>query len=67
MPGDVGLVAKVIETLVNKFLDEDQIPELLKRRKLAGLKKECQDALLRNDWVALADATTRLRDFASKP
>lgn len=70
MPGELagaGLIAKLVETLVNKFIDEDQIPELMKRRKLAALKKECQDALVRNDWVALADATARLRDLATKP
>ena len=53
MPASVGIVAKLLETLVTKFLDEDQIPELLKRRKLANLKKECQNALARNDWAAV--------------
>ena len=67
MAGDVGLVAKLIDTLVGAFLKEDQIPERMKRRKLKKLKEECQDALARNDWVALADATARLRDAASKP
>ena len=67
MPGDVGLVAKVIETIVNKFLDEDQIPELLKRRKLRALKEECRRALIDNDWDRLKSATEQLRDTASKP
>ena len=67
MPGDVGLVAKVIETIINKFLDEDQIPELLKRRKLRALKEECRRALIDNDWDRLKSATEQLRDTASKP
>ena len=67
MPASIGIVAKLLETLVTKFLDEDQIPELLKRRKLSNLKKECADALARNDWAALADATARLRDLSAKP
>lgn len=67
MPGEVGLVAKLLETLVSKFLDEDQIPELLKRRKLASLKENCRRALIDNDFPRLAIAVERLRDFAAKP
>ena len=65
--GDVGLIAKAVETIFSAFIDEDKIPEIMKRRKLKSLKEECQRALINNDFVALADATARLRDFSSKP
>jgi hypothetical protein len=67
MPGTVGIVAKVLETIINKVFDEDQLPELMKRRKLASMKKECADALARNDWAELAAAVERLRTFSAKP
>ena len=67
MPGEVGLVAKVIETIISKFLDEDQIPEMVKRWKLKALKEECRRALIDNDWERLAIVTQALRDTASKP
>lgn len=65
--GDVGLVANLIHRMVDLFVNEDQLPEIRKRRELAALKKECRDALVRNDWAALAVATQRLRDAATKP
>ena len=67
MPGDVGLVAKLVETILGAFLNEDQIPELIKRRKLKAAKEECRRALIDNDFVALAAAVERLRDLSSKP
>lgn len=67
MLGDIGLVSRAVEAIFSAFIQEDQIPEVLKRRKLKALKEECHDALARNDFAALHDATTRLRDAASKP
>ena len=67
MAGSVGLVAKVLETLISKFLDEDQIPELLKRRKLAAKKEECRRALIDNRFDDLRRLTDELRELASKP
>lgn len=65
--GDVGLIAKAFETIFSAFIDEDKIPEILKRRKLKALKEECRRALIDNDWERLAQSTQALRDFASKP
>lgn len=67
MPGEVGIVAKLLETLVTKFLDEDQIPELLKRRKLAAKKEECRRALIDNRFDDLRRLTDELRTLADKP
>lgn len=67
MPGDVGAVATLLNTVASWFLSEDGYAEFAKKRELAKLKKECQDALARNDWPALAAATKRLRDAATKP
>jgi hypothetical protein len=67
MPGDVGLVSKAIETIFSYFTDEDGYKEMAKRSALKKAKKECTDALARNDWAALDAATTRLRDLSAKP
>ena len=67
MPASIGIVAKLLETLVTKFLDEDQIPELLKRRKLAAKKEECRRALIDNDFARLRVLTDELRTLADKP
>ena len=67
MPSDVGLVSKLIETLVGAFLKEDQIPELVKRHKLKAAKEDCRRALIDNDWDRLHAAVERLRDLSSKP
>ena len=63
----VGPIAKAVEAIFSWVTDEDGLNEMLKRRKLANLKKECADALARNDFVALADAVERLRVASAKP
>ena len=68
MPGfAIGPIASVIEKIIGLVFDEDQLPEIIKRRKLKSLKEECRRALADNDFVALAVATARLRDFSAKP
>jgi hypothetical protein len=67
MLGAIGPVAKVIETIFSYFTDEDGYREMAKRSALRKAKKECDDALARNDFVALAAAVDRLRDLSSKP
>ncbi len=67
MPGTVGPVATLLNTVASWLMSEDGYAEFKKKRELAALKKECHDALARNDWPALAVATQRLRDAATKP
>jgi hypothetical protein len=40
MPGDVGLVAKLVDSILHFVTDEDQLKETLKRVALAKKKKE---------------------------
>ena len=68
MPGfAAGPIASVIEKIIGLVFDEDQLPELIKRRKLNHLKEECRRALIDNDWERLSIVTQALRDTASKP
>ena len=67
MPGDVGLIAKLADTIIGAFLDEDKIPEIMKRRKLRAKKEECRIALSENNFDRLRVLTDELRELASKP
>ena len=68
MPGfAAGPIASVIEKIIGLVFDEDQLPELLKRRKLASAKEDCRRALIDNDFARLAACVERLRDISSKP
>ena len=63
----IGPIASLIEKLIGFVVDEDQLPEILKRRKLATLKEECRKALIDNDWDALRKATQELERIATAP
>ena len=70
MPGltaSTGPIASVIVKIIGLVFDEDQLPEVMKRRKLAAEKERCRRALIDNDWERLAQAVEKLRDVASKP
>ena len=67
MLGSVGMVAKLLDTLVGAFLDEDKIPEIMKRRTLRAKKEECRKALIDNRFTDLARLTDELRELANKP
>ena len=74
MAGSPGLIASLIKTVIDAIVSEDQIPELMKRRKLASLAKECKQAHAEflanpNDSTraALAAAAERLQLAADKP
>lgn len=49
MPGDVGLVASLIQRVIELVVDEDQLPEIRKRWELKRLHKEAVRALDRGD------------------
>ena len=67
MPGDVGLVAGLIHRIIDLVVSEDQLPEIRKRRKLAALRKDANDALDRNDFVAHARLIDELRRLSNEP
>ena len=67
MAGEVGAVAKVVETVFSWFTDEDGFKEMQKRRRLKAKKEECRRALLDNrfaDLTRLTDELQRLADEA---
>lgn len=67
MPGDVGLVAKLLDTVFSFFTDENGLREMRKRSLLASKRKECQRALLEHrfdDLRRLTDELQRLSDEA---
>jgi hypothetical protein len=66
MPGDVGLVAKVVDTVFKFFTSEDGYAEFSKRRKLAALRKDANNALDRNDFVAHARIIDELRRVSNE-
>ena len=67
MAGAVGPIATLLDTIIGAFLDEDKIPEILKRRKLRAKKDECKKALIDNRFLDLARLSAELRDLADKP
>ena len=66
MPGDVGLVAGLIHRIIDLVVSEDQLPEIRKRRKLAALRKDANDALDKNDFVAHARYVDELRRLSNE-
>jgi len=66
MPGDVGLVAKLVDTVFSWFTDEAGYLEIKKRRALAAKKEECRRALLDNRWDDLKRLTDELRRLSSE-
>lgn len=67
MPGDVGLVAKAIDTIASWFFSEDGFNALRKRRALRAKKKECQDALAENRWDDLRRLTAEYDRLSQQP
>jgi hypothetical protein len=61
MPGDVGLVAKAVDTIASWFLSEDGFNEHRKRRAMQAKKEECRRALMDNDWDRLRKLTLELK------
>lgn len=66
MPGDVGLVAKLVDTVFSWFTDEAGYLELKKRRALAAKKEECRRALLDNRWADLKRLTDELQRLSDQ-
>lgn len=67
MSGTIGPIATLLDTLIGAFLDEDKIPEILKRRKLRAKKDECRKALNDNRFLDLARLTVELERLSNQP
>ena len=67
MPGDVGLVSKLLDGVFRFFTDEDGYAELKRRRELAALKAQAAEALKRHDWDALRQHTADLERLSNRP
>lgn len=67
MPGDVGLVAQLVDTVFGWWASESGRIEMQKRRALRNKKEECRRALLDHrfdDLRRLTDELQRLADEA---
>lgn len=51
MPGAIGPVATLLNTLASWFMSEDGYAEFNKRRKLSALRKDADAALAARDMV----------------
>ena len=67
MPGDVGAVATLLNTVASWLMDENGFAEFNKRRKLKAKKEEARRALIDNDFDALKRHIDELRDLSAKP
>jgi hypothetical protein len=71
MPGDVGLVAKLVDSILHFVTDEDQLKETLKRMALAKKNKEYQDAAKHartaDDFAIVQRLFSELLALSTKP
>ena len=67
MPGDVGLVAGLLHRLVDFFINEDQLPEIRRRRQLAALRKAADEALAKRDRAEHARLVAEFERLSDQP
>lgn len=70
MPGEIqgaGMIASLIERVIDLFVNEDQLPEIRKRRQLRRLHDEARKALDRGDLVEYRRLSDELRVRADAP
>jgi hypothetical protein len=67
MPGDVGLVAGLLHRLIDLFVNEDQLPEIRKRRQLAALRRAADEALAKRDLAEHARILDEFRRLSDQP
>ncbi len=71
MPGDVGAVAKLVETVAGWFLSEEGYGEFKTRRELSKAKqaavRRLQAARSKEDWAAVRDAIYALERLSARP
>lgn len=74
MPGDVGLVAKVLDTVFSWFTSEDGFREMQSRRKGDRLEQAANVALSNwrisqslDDWKRYKEAEQALVDWSNRP
>lgn len=64
--GDVGLVAKAVDTILGWFTDEAGYLEMQKQRALNVKKEACRKALLDNRFDDLVRLTGELQRLSTK-
>jgi len=62
-----GYWAKLADSVLSFFVDENKLPEIRKRRQLAALRKDAKDALDRNDWVEHRRILAELERLSDQP
>ena len=67
VPGDVGLVAKLVQVIFSWATDEDGLRELLLKKKLANKRSECAKALADNRFDDLKRLTAELERLSQQP
>ncbi len=66
MPGDVGMVAGLLDTIAKWVLSEDGYGTWSKARKLAALKIKAQQAIEDGNWTAAHALTDELSRLANQ-
>jgi len=64
---DVGLVAKLIETVFSWCTDEAGLAAFRKRREVEALKKELHDAIDAHDYAAVRKLLAELKRLSDAP
>ena len=68
MPGfAAGPIASVIEKIIGLVFDEDQLPELIKRRKLSSLNTQAKKQLASHDFTGLRETVEEMKRVSSQP
>lgn len=67
MPGAIGAVATLLNTVASWLMSEDGYAEFSKRQKLTALRKEADAALARSDWDAHKKIVSELKRLSVEP
>lgn len=67
MPGDIGAVATLLNTVASWFMSEDGYAAFRKRRQLAALREQADAALAKRDMAEHARIVAELERLANAP
>ncbi len=67
MPGDVGAVATLLNTVASWFMSEDGYAEFTKRRQLAALRQKADAALANHDMAEHARILAEYERLSDQP
>lgn len=62
-----GMIARLVERIIDFFVNEDQLPEIRKRRALRALHMEALNALDRGDLAEYRRLSDELRVLSDAP